>query len=169
MAEAAIREGKYAQSFPAFGPERMGAPVTAFTRISDEEIDVHSGIYEPDVVVVLDSSLVGAEDFIHGLKQDGVLLLNYGSDIGVRKLSDLVGRDLTKYKVYVIPATELALRILGRPITNTSLLGALLRVLPIVRLEVVEEVIRERFKGSASEKNIEIIKISYERVCHVEH
>ncbi|MCC6022045.1 MAG: 2-oxoacid:acceptor oxidoreductase family protein, partial [Desulfurococcaceae archaeon] len=77
LAEAAIREGKYAQSFPTFGPERMGAPIAAFTRISDSEIEIHSDIYEPDVVVVLDSTLVGYEDFISGLKSGGVLLINF--------------------------------------------------------------------------------------------
>ncbi|MEM0453093.1 MAG: 2-oxoacid:acceptor oxidoreductase family protein [Sulfolobales archaeon] len=167
LAEAAIREGKYAQSFPTFGPERMGAPVAAFTRISEDEISIHSGIYQPDAVVVLDSSLIGSENFVHGLKPGGVLLLNYPSDINIKELSNLIRNDLSAYKVYVLPATELALKLLGRPITNTSMLGALLKVLPVVRFDAVEEVIRGRFKGPVAEKNIEVLRKSYESVVYV--
>ncbi|MEM0361294.1 MAG: 2-oxoacid:acceptor oxidoreductase family protein [Sulfolobales archaeon] len=167
LAEAAIREGKYAQSFPTFGPERSGAPLAAFTRISDEEIEIRSGIYEPDAVVVLDNSLVGSENFIYGLKCGGVLLLNYALGVGIKKLSNLVKSDLTRYRVYVVPATELALKFLGRPITNTSLLGALIKVLPVVKLEVVEEVIKDRFKGPLAEKNIEVLRSSFECVSYV--
>ncbi len=117
--------------------------------------------------MVLDSSLVGSENFVYGLKRGGVLLLNYVIGVSIRELSNLVGVDLTQYKVFVVPATDLALKILGRPITNTSLLGALLRVLPVVRLDVVEEVVMERFKGLIAKKNVELLKTSYGCVTHV--
>lgn len=145
----------------------MGAPVTAFTRISDEEIYIRSGIYQPDAVVILDSSLIGSENFVSGLKQEGTLLLNYHSGVSIRKLSELIRHDLSMYKVYVLPATDIALKTLGRPITNTAMLGALLKVLPVVKIESVEEIIKERFKGPVAEKNIEILKNSYGSVAYV--
>lgn len=167
LAEAAIKEGKYAQSFPTFGPERMGAPVAAFTRISDEVIEIHSSIYEPDAVVVLDSSLIGYEDFISGLKDGGILLVS-DVKLGLRKLSEIVNHDLSKYKVYTLPASELALKYLRRAVTNTAMLGALVRVLPIVKLETVVEVIRERFRGVLAEANVSVVKAAYEEVVPLE-
>lgn len=159
LAEAAIREGKHAQSFPTFGPERMGAPIMAFTRISDEDLEVHSGIYEPDVVVVLDQTLLGTVDVLEGLKENGVLVLNYKGD--VRELTRLLGEGLKKYRIYVVAATDIAVKVLGRGITNTAMIGALIKAVPIVKLDTLFEVIRERFRGAVAEKNIEVIKVAY--------
>jgi len=145
----------------------MGAPIAAFTRISDSEIEIHSDIYEPDVVVVLDSTLVGYEDFVSGLKSGGILLINFKVDIDLGMLSKLIGKDLSSYEVYVVPATELALKILGRGITNTAMLGALLNTIPVVSLESVEEVIRGRFKGPIAEKNVEVMREAYRCVRRV--
>ena len=166
LAEAAIREGKHAQSFPTFGPERMGAPIMAFTRISDEAIEVHSGIYEPDTVIVLDPTLLGAIDVLEGLKKDGLLVLNYKSS-DVKELSQLVGADLRDYKTYVVSATEIAIKTLGRGITNTAMLGALVKAVPLVKLETIFEVVKERFRGPIAEKNIEVIKEAYEETKEV--
>ncbi len=145
----------------------MGAPIAAFTRISDSEIEIHSDIYEPDVVVVLDSTLVGYEDFVSGLKSGGILLINFKVDTDLGMLSKLIGKDLSSYEVYVVPATELALKILGRGITNTAMLGALLNTTPVVSLESIEEVIRERFKGPIAEKNVKVMREAYRCVRHV--
>ena len=166
LAEAAIREGKHAQSFPTFGPERMGAPIMAFTRISGDVIEVHSGIYEPDVVVVLDPTLLGTINVLEGLKKDGLLILNYKST-DIEELSRLMGAELRNYKTYVVSATEIAIKILGRGITNTAMLGALVKVIPLVKLDTIFEVVKERFRGPIAEKNIEVIKAAYEETKEV--
>ncbi len=167
LAEAVIKEGKYAQSFPTFGPERMGAPIAAFTRLADEPIDIHSEVYEPDAVVVLDDSLVGSEDFTYGLKDGGILLLNTGTHTGARGVSKLTNYDLSRYKVYGVPATEISIKFLRRAITNTAMLGALIRVLPVVRLDTVIDVIRERFKGPLAEANVNVVRTAFEGVEYV--
>lgn len=157
LARAAILEGRYIQSFPEFGPERMGAPVTAFTRISDEPINLHCNIYEPDVAVVLDPTLLEVVAVTSGLREDGVLLVNSRESPGEirRKLKFYGG------KVWVVPATELAVNILGRPITNTAMLGAVVRATEIVSLKSVEEVVKGRFKPNVAEKNIAVVREAY--------
>src|SRR4030042_5439029 len=115
LARTALDEGKYIQSFPEFGPERMGAPVTAFTRISTEPIRLHCAIYEPDVVIVLDNTLLKTVPVTSGLNQDeDVLIINSSEDPSVLKENLRV----TKGKVWTVQATEIAIRILGAPITN---------------------------------------------------
>jgi len=161
LAEAAIREGKHAQSFPTFGPERMGAPIMAFTRISEGVIEVHSGVYEPDIVVVLDPTLLGTINVLEGLKRGGLLVLNYKSS-SIEELTHLLGSELRNYKTYVVPATEIAVKVLGRGITNTAMLGALVKASPIVKLETIFDVVKERFRGPIAEKNVEVIKAAYE-------
>ncbi len=160
LAMAALREGKYVQSFPTFGPERMGAPIMAFTRISDEPIEVHCEIYNPDVVVLLDPTLLGPS-IVKGLKEGGYVILNYTGD--VEKLVKSLGIEKSKYKIYIAPATEIAIKILGRAITNTAMLGALIKATNIVKLESVFEAVKERFPGPIAEKNIEVIKLTYEQ------
>ena len=88
LAMAVSYEGKYVQSFPAFGPERSGAPVLAFTRISDEPIDLHSMVYEPDIVVVLDYTLLGSRAIVEGLKKNGYIIINYSGDL--EKIYDII-------------------------------------------------------------------------------
>lgn len=158
LARAAIHEGKYIQSFPEFGPERMGAPVTAFTRISTEPIKIHCAIYNPDVVVVLDPTLLKYVPVTEGLSKNGKLIINSKED--PVKVKQILGAD--DYEVWAVPATEIAIKILGLPITNTAMLGATVRATSIVSLESVEKTIRERFRGSVAEKNFAVIKEAYE-------
>ena len=160
LAMAALREGKYVQSFPTFGPERMGAPVLAFTRISDEPIEVHCGVYNPDIIVVLDPTLL-TPSIVEGLKEGGYIVVNYSGDPD--KLYKTIGIEKGKYKVYVAPATEIAVKILGRAITNTAMLGALVKATGLVKLESVFEAVKERFGGKLAEKNIEVVKQTYEQ------
>lgn len=118
LARTALDEGKYIQSFPEFGPERMGAPVTAFTRISAKPIRLHCAVYDPDVVVVLDNSLLRTVPVTAGLNRDeDCLIINSSED--PKKLKEELR--VVKGKVWTVPATEIALRILGAPITNTAL------------------------------------------------
>jgi len=158
LAQAALKEGKYAQSFPTFGPERMGAPVMAFTRISDEPIELHCNIYEPDVVVVLDDSLLQSLNVTEGLKSEGKVIINSKEDPrNIIKMLRISGRQT----VYTTPATEIALEILGRPITNTAMIGGLLRAVEVVSLDSVKEVLRERFSAKVAELNIKVVERAY--------
>ena len=158
LARTALLEGKYIQSFPEFGPERMGAPVTAFTRISMEPIRIHCSIYEPDVVVVLDPSLLKSVPVASGVDENGVFIVNSAEEpVKVRE-----SLKTKKGKLWVIPATEIALRILGMPITNTAMLGTVARATEIVSLESVEKTVKERFRPDLAEKNFAVIKEAYQ-------
>ncbi|WP_052833644.1 pyruvate ferredoxin oxidoreductase subunit gamma [Staphylothermus hellenicus] len=159
LAMAAAYDGKHVQSFPAFGPERSGAPILAFTRISDEPIDLHSMVYEPDIVIVLDPTLLKNVNVVSGLKKNGLIIVNYEGDTD--KLYNMLGIKKDEYKVVVTPATKLALDILKRPITNTPMIGALIKAAPIVSFESIEKAVKKRFPGSIAEKNIALIKEAY--------
>jgi 2-oxoacid:acceptor oxidoreductase gamma subunit (pyruvate/2-ketoisovalerate family) len=158
LARTALDEGKYIQSFPEFGPERMGAPVTAFTRISTEPIRLHCAIYDPDVVIVLDNTLLKSVPVTSGLNRDeDVLIINSGEDPAVLRKN----LGVTKGKVWTVPATEIALRILGAPITNTALLGVVAKSTGIVTLEGIEKTLKGRFRPDLAEKNFAVIQEAY--------
>jgi 2-oxoacid:acceptor oxidoreductase gamma subunit (pyruvate/2-ketoisovalerate family) len=157
LARTAIYEGKYIQSFPEFGPERMGAPVTAFTRISTEPIRLHCAVYEPDVVAVLDPTLLKTVPATSGLNENGIIIVNSADEPA--KVKEVL--KLEKGKVWTIPATEIALRILGMPITNTAMLGAVARASSIVTLESMEKIVKKRFRLDIAEKNFAVIKEAY--------
>ena len=158
LARTALDEGKYIQSFPEFGPERMGAPVTAFTRISTEPIRLHCAIYDPDVVVVLDKTLLKSVPVTSGLtRDDSILIINSNEEPAVVRKN----LGVTKGKVWTVPATEIALRILGAPITNTALLGCVAKATEIVTLEGIEKTLKGRFRLDLAEKNFAVIKEAY--------
>ncbi len=157
LAKAAIAEGKYAQAFPSFGAERRGAPVQAFTRISDEPIKVRIGIYEPDIVVVLDPTLLRTIPVLEGLKENGILVLNSRWDI--KEAREKVG---WQGKLCVVNATDIALEELGVPITNVVMLGALLKVRnDLAKIEDVEKEIAERFP-KIKDKEIKAFRRAFE-------
>jgi 2-oxoacid:acceptor oxidoreductase gamma subunit (pyruvate/2-ketoisovalerate family) len=160
LARAAIYEGKFIQSFPEFGPERMGAPVTAFTRISTEPIHIHCAVYNPDVVVVLDPTLLKTVSVAEGLNDEGTIIINSKENPAEMRKT----LNTEKGKVWTVPATEIAINILGMSITNTAMLGAVARVTKMVSLESLEKVIKERFRLNVAEKNFAVIKEAYERV-----
>jgi 2-oxoacid:acceptor oxidoreductase gamma subunit (pyruvate/2-ketoisovalerate family) len=158
LARTALDEGKYIQSFPEFGPERMGAPVTAFTRISSEPIRLHCAIYDPDVVIVLDNTLLKSVPVTNGLNRDETnLIINSAEEPAVIKEN----LHVTKGKVWTVPATEIALRILGAPITNTALLGVVAKATGIVTLEGIEKTLKGRFRRDLAEKNFAVIQEAY--------
>jgi pyruvate ferredoxin oxidoreductase gamma subunit len=160
LAQAALLEGKHVQAFPEFGPERLGAPISGFTRISDEVIDTRSQIYNPGFVVVLDSSLLGVVNVTRGLLENGRVILN-----SPKRAAEMASRlSLAESQVRTIDATGLAMEIAGRPIVNTAMLGALARIAPLVSLSSMESAIKERFAGSLAEKNIELIRRVHEMV-----
>jgi 2-oxoacid:acceptor oxidoreductase gamma subunit (pyruvate/2-ketoisovalerate family) len=163
LARAAIAEGKYIQSFPEFGPERMGAPVTAFTRISTEPIKIHCAVYNPDVVAVLDPTLLKTVNVADGLdeKAGNILVNTKDNPAEVRKQLKS-----TSGKVWTVQASEISLKILGMPITNTAMLGAVARVTGIVSLETIEKMISGRFRGDVAAKNYAVVKEAYQGVTN---
>lgn len=160
LARAAIREGKYIQSFPEFGPERMGAPVKAFTRISDGPINLHCAIYAPDVVAVLDPTLLKTVPVTEGLKKDGVLVINTRETPA--QLEEQL--DFPRHQLWTISATDIAVEILGRPITNTAMLGAVARAAATVDLKSIQEAVKERFPLKIAERNMKILERAYNEV-----
>ena len=157
VAEAAIDEGKYAQAFPSFGPERRGAPVAAFVRISSKEpIRVRSEILTPDVAVVFDVRLIETADATSGLKEDGLLVLNTNKPI-----SELERELDNKWELAALDASKIAVETLGIPIVNTTMVGALIKATSIIKLESLFEPLRRRF-GRLADRNIEAMKRAYE-------
>lgn len=128
LADAAFNTGKYVQGFPEYGPERMGAPITAYNRISDERCTVHSNIYEPDYVVVVDATLLSAVDVTRGLKEDGAIIIN--SEKSPDELRPMLGGYTGK--VCTINAGTISEEELGRNFPNTPMLGAVVKVSGII-------------------------------------
>ena len=158
LAVAAISAGKYAQGFPSFGPERRGAPVAAFSRIDEKKIKVRSGIYEPDVVLVLDSSLIGLVNVTDGLKPDGKLIVNTAkSPEEIRKELNFNGT------VATVDGTGIARKEMGVPIANTTMIGALLKVIGVMGLDQMKDAVEHRF-GRIAQKNLNAMKRAYEEI-----
>lgn len=158
LAKACVKEGMYAQAFAMFGPERRGSPVVAFTRIDKEPIEVRSNIYEPDIVVVFDTLLMQSVDVKAGLKPGGTIIFNTQSS--PKELE----KDFPGFKIGAVNATEIALNRLGVPITNTVMLGALVKTTRIVDLENIEDVVLERFNV----KNVEAVKEAFDKTLVLE-
>ncbi len=155
VARAATSEGKYAQSFPFFGPERRGAPVIAVLRISDEFIRTRTNIYEPDIVVVIDPRLLRVLDVTTGLKENGAIVIN--SKKSPEQLRSDFGFGWT---VASVDASRIARETIGLPITNTAMIGALLRVSEVVKMTSLVEQFKERFEARA-QANVEAMKRAY--------
>jgi 2-oxoacid:acceptor oxidoreductase gamma subunit (pyruvate/2-ketoisovalerate family) len=156
MAEAAISEGKYAQAFPSFGPERRGAPVLAFVRISaNQPIRIRSSITEPDVVAVLDPGLLRSVNVAAGLKKGGIIVINT-----IKTAKQIREEFHIDAPIATVGATKIATETLGVPITNTTMIGALLKVTEAVKMESLFEPINKRF-GKNAEKNINALKRAY--------
>ncbi|MBN2111359.1 MAG: pyruvate ferredoxin oxidoreductase subunit gamma [Methanosarcinaceae archaeon] len=154
LAVAAFADNKFSQAFPAFGVERRGAPVQAFTRISDAPIRLRSQIYKPDYVIVQDSTLLEVVDVAGGLKDDGILIINSEFGPETFKLD-------TKARIMTVNATKIALDIIGRPIVNTVLLGAFAGATGEIRPGSIMDAVRERFPGKVGERNSEAIMEAY--------
>lgn len=160
-AEAALVEDKYVHAFPAFGPERAGAPIEGFTRISPEEFTLKTEIHYPDVIVILDPTLIGTVNLGKGLKEGGTVIANFSGSMD--ELKNKIGIK-QKAKYYKVDATKIANEELGRPITNTVMLGALIKVTGIVKLDNVCEATAARFPGVIGEKNVKAIRRAYEEI-----
>jgi pyruvate ferredoxin oxidoreductase gamma subunit len=165
--DAAIETGKYIQAFPEYGPERMGAPVFAFNRISDQPILQHCGIKNPRIVVVLDPTLMETVNVTEGLPEDGVVLVN--SQKSAQELKSEL--KLTTQKVYVVDASKISKEIMKRDLPNTPMLGALIKVSHLLEFEPMLESVKHRlekkFPNSPDvvDGNIKAIKRAYEEVA----
>src|SRR5512142_3196677 len=159
---AAIGEGKYAQAFPSFGPERRGAPVMAFVRVSDNPIVTRAKVYEPDVVVVLDPTLLKIVNVEAGLKKGGIVILNTSKSAEqVRKETGL------KAKLATVDASKIAMETMRVPITNTTMLGALVKATGIVEMKGLDGPIKHRF-GPIAQKNINACTRAFDETQVVE-
>ena len=156
LALAAIEQGKYAQAFPSFGPERRGAPVVAFCRIDDKPIRLRTNIYNPDLVLVLDSSILRLVNVTAGLKDDGTIVTT--TKYSGKEIREELG---IKHRLGTINAISIAMEELGLPITNTTMLGALLKAREVVPHEALIDPLNNRF-GRIAEKNIRAYRRAYE-------
>jgi 2-oxoacid:acceptor oxidoreductase gamma subunit (pyruvate/2-ketoisovalerate family) len=160
LAQGAAREGKFVQAFPSFGPERSGAPTQTFLRISDRIIRTHEPILNPDVIVVLDDTLLETEKIAQGLKKNTLLIINSIKETDeLKKQLDFSGQ------IYTIDASGISLQIIGQPRPNTVILGEIIRITRIAKLESIQEEFRKIFEEKigreAYVKNIEAISEAY--------
>ena len=166
LADAAFNTGKFIQGFPEYGPERMGAPITAYNRISDNEIRIHSNIYEPDFVVVVDDSLIGTIDVTSGLKSDGSIIINTNEDI------EEIRKKLNGYngKIYTIDASKISIECLKANFPNTAMLAAVVHVTGIMSKEELisnmEDAFKHKFakKPEVIEPNLKALLRGYEEI-----
>jgi 2-oxoacid:acceptor oxidoreductase gamma subunit (pyruvate/2-ketoisovalerate family) len=164
LARAAMYNGfKGTQAFPFFGAERRGAPIRAFTRISKTPILVHSQIYNPDVIVVLDATLIGITNVLEGAKENAFLIVNTSKKPNEVKVEG-------KLNVYAVDATSIALKyelvVAGQPVVNTSILGAFSKATGLVDMKNIERAILEGWKGDAGKRNLKAAEEAYEKVSN---
>jgi pyruvate ferredoxin oxidoreductase gamma subunit len=152
LSVAAFSQGLRALAFPSFGSERTGAPVVSYCRIDDRAIRAHDPVEQPDAVVVQDPTLLRLPGVLDGLVDDGFLLVNSAGSPESLGLTTLVPQ-LAPRRIVTVPATDLARNVLGRPLPNTALLGALAGLTGVVTLAALQEAIRERFGATAGDLN----------------
>ena len=150
---AAFEQGRHAQAFPSFGSERTGAPVVAFCRIDDREIRMREPILAPDVLIVQDPTLLHQVDVFQGLLPDGFVLINTKRTFDELGLQDISGK-YRHERLATVPATEIALKHLGRPLPNAVLLGGFAALSGLITLDAVAHAIRDKFSGKVAEGNV---------------
>jgi pyruvate ferredoxin oxidoreductase gamma subunit len=154
---AAFREGRHAQAFPSFGSERTGAPVIAFCRLDDREIRLREPVLEPDALIIQDPTLLHQVDVFGGLAAGGTVLINTTRSLEQLGLTEL----RRKYRFYAVPATDLALKHVGRPLPNAALLGGFAAESRRISLDSVAAAIREKFAGKVAEGNVAAARDAY--------
>ncbi len=166
LADAAFNTGKFIQGFPEYGPERMGAPITAYNRISDEPITVHSNIYNPDYVVVVDDTLLETVDVTAGLKETGAIVINTTKDINY--LSSVLNG--YKGKIYTIDARKVSMETLGRYFPNTPMLAAIVKVSNVMPEDAFIQDMEGSFKHKFAKKpeviegNMDALKLALKEI-----
>ena len=164
FAQAAILDGKYAQAFPDFGPERLGAPVSAFARIDDQPIEIRSQIYQPTAVAVFEESLLKTVPVTRGLLPEGKFVVNSadGESGIVRKMGDA-----SHASPFIVDANHIAMELIGTPTVSTIMLGALAGASGYVTMEALETAAKERFHGKMAEVNGKMIRMGFKEVHKV--
>jgi len=168
VAQAAVREGKFVQAFPQFGPERSGAPTKTFVRVSQKPIRTHETVVDPDMVVVLDETILDSENVTKNLDRDEFLIINSKSDEGeLRK--KLYAKGMTyKGKIYPVDANGISMEIVGQARPNTVILGKLIKVTEIAKLESVilefREIFEDKIGKEATDKNVKAIEKAYDAI-----
>ena len=152
-----FNEGKFPYAFPNFGAARMGAPMNAFVRVDSVPVRLRSQIYEPNYVIIVDPTLMRGFNCFSGLKDNGVAIINGKLDMDLPKLK-------AKQKAFLVPANEIALRNIGRPLGNTALIGAFAAATGELKLDNLIAVVKNRFSGKAQEGNIQAVKEGFEFV-----
>ena len=150
-------KGMYPYAFPNFGAARMGAPMNAFVRVDDKPVRLRSQIYEPDFVLIVDSTLMRGFNCFSGLKENGVAIINAKEGVEIQKAK-------SGQKIYTVPANEIALQTIGRPLGNTALLGAYAAATGELDVDTLFAAVKERFAGKALEGNIAAIKQGFEYI-----
>lgn len=166
LSVAAFEQGRYAQAFPSFGSERTGAPVVAFCRIDERDIRLREPILEPDVLIVQDPTLLHQVDVFQGLKADGYVLINSRRSIDELGVGEVAQR-FRRERLLTVPATEMALKHLGRPLPNAVMLGGFAALTGLITLEAVAHAIRDKFAGKVAEANIAAATEAFESVRRV--
>ena len=164
---AAFVQGRYAQAFPSFGSERTGAPVIAFCRMDDKEIRLREPIMQPDALIIQDPTLLHQVDVFSGLKKDGYILINTNKSFSELGLGEFV-KDYKHERVLTVPATEFALKHIGRPLPNAVLLGGFAAISGMITIDSVAEAIKQKFSGKLAETNIAAAKEAYNYVLQEE-
>jgi len=153
LSMAAFRDGKYAQAFPSFGSERMGAPVMAFCRIDDKEIRLREPVMQPDALIIQDPTLLHQVELFAGLKPTGYVLINSTQSLEHLGIGEFLSA-LPEGHVWTVPATDIAMKHVGRPLPNAALIGGFAAMTGQLTLASVQAAIREKFSGSISELNM---------------
>jgi pyruvate ferredoxin oxidoreductase gamma subunit len=153
LSVAAFLEGRFAQAFPSFGSERMGAPVMAFCRIDVREIRLREPVMEPDALIIQDPTLLHQVDLFNGLPKEGFILLNSTRSFAELGLAGFIG-GFRRERLCTLPATEIALKHVGRPVPNVPLLAAFAAITGQIQQESVIKAIREKFPSAIAEKNV---------------
>ena len=166
MSVAAFLEGRYAQAFPSFGSERMGAPVMAFCRIDDKEIRLREPVLAPDALIIQDSTLLHQVDLFSGLPARGVVLINSRRSIDALGLGGFV-RGVQHYQVYALPATSLALEHVGRAVPNVPLLAGFAAVTGVITLPSVLAAIRGKFPAAIAERNVAAARAAFDAATRI--
>jgi len=163
LSVAAFDQGHHAQAFPSFGSERTGAPVVAFCRIDEHEIRLREPVLEPDVLIVQDPTLLHQVDVFQGLKPDGYVLINSKHSLDDLGLADIALR-FRRERLTTVPATEIAIKHLGRPLPNAVLLGGFAALSGLVSLDAVAHAIRDKFSGKVAAGNVAAATDAFEFV-----
>jgi len=160
---AAFEQGRHAMAFPSFGSERTGAPVVAFCRIDDREIRLREPILEPDVLIIQDPTLLHQVDVFQGLKPDGYVLINSTRSFDELGVGDIV-KKFRHERLTNVPATEIAIKHLGRPVANAVLLGGFAALSGLITLDAVSHAIRDKFSGKVAEGNVAAAAEAFEYI-----